>query len=311
MDEYAENWNYPNGQRFARVGRGLTILTLLREHLDSSEVYDICKLTMLLKLILIFGLMQCCCLRICAQQLSFEYHLIAHRGGVVDKHLIEHSLAGLNSAMDRGYWMVEVDVRKTKDGLPIVLHDRDFRRYFNHPQNVADMTWDQIKQLRSSPGNCRPLLLTEFATACRGKMRLMVEIKGPAHRAEFYELIEQILRQNNLLDEAMMIGIPEAKEYFRGKLRTSVQRDELVSAVEAGEDVESLYFLFDGARFLDADTIEYARVAGVPIVAAINKHHYLGGNSIPKAESDSRRMIDLKVQIFQIDSIYQHLFQQE
>jgi glycerophosphoryl diester phosphodiesterase len=312
MDENVENWNYPNGQRSPRVGRVLAILASLRKGIwIRVKCYDFNKLTMLLKLIVLFDVALCCCPMASAQQPNLECHLIAHRGGVVDKHLIEHSLAGLNSAIDRGYWMVEVDVRKTKDGLPIVQHDGDFRRYFNHPVDVSDMTWDQIKLLRSSLGNCRPLLLNEFAAACRGKIRLMVEIKGPSHNAKFYELIEQILRENNLLDEAIMIGIPEAKAYFRGKLRTSVQRNGLISAVEAGEDVESLYFLFHGARHLEEETIEYARAAGVPIVAAFNKHHYQGENAMPSAEAESRRMIELKVRTFQIDSIYEHLFQQK
>ncbi|MEO2049884.1 MAG: glycerophosphodiester phosphodiesterase family protein [Pirellulales bacterium] len=265
---------------------------------------------MLLNFMVTVGVTLCCCLMVSAQQPNLEYRLIAHRGGVVNEHLIEHSLAGLQEAIVLGYWMVEIDVRETKDGLPVVHHDRDFRRYFNHSQDVADMTWDQIKLLRSSPGNHWPLLLSEFAAACRGKMRLMVEIKGPSHNAKFYKSVERILRENNLLDEAIMIGIPEAKAYFRGKLRTSVQRDGLVSAVEAGEDVESFHFLFRGARYLEEETIEYARTVGVPIVAAVNKHHYQGENSMQSAKADIRRMIELKVRTFQIDSNYEHLFQE-
>ncbi len=264
---------------------------------------------MLLKFMTTVIIALCCCPMLIAQQPNLEFRLIAHRAGVVDEKLIEHSLAGLKEAIDRGYWMVEVDVRETKDGRPVVHHDRDFKRYYNHPQYVADMTWEQIKLLRSSPGNHRPLLLSEFAAACRGKMRLMVEMKGPSHDAKFYESVERILRDNNLLDEAIMIGIPEAKAYFRSKLRTSVQQDGLVEAIDAGEDAKRLYFLFRGARYLDEETIEYARSMGVPIVAAVNKHHYQGKNAMQNAEADILRMIKFKVRTFQIDSVYDRLFQ--
>ena len=53
--------------------------------------------------------------------------LIAHRGGVVDKHLYaENSRQGLAEASKRGYHGVELDVRLTSDGHLIVHHDRHF-----------------------------------------------------------------------------------------------------------------------------------------------------------------------------------------
>lgn len=243
-----------------------------------------------------------------AQQANLAFRLIAHRGGVVDSQRIEHSLAGLQMAIDRGYWMVEIDVRETKDGLPVVHHDRDFRRYFDHPQNVAEMTWDEIRRLRSSPGNHRPLLLSEFAAACCGKMRVMLEMKGPSHDTPYYESVERILRENDLLGDAYMIGIPEAKVYFQGKVRTSMQHERLERAIAAGEDVASLYFLFEGARYLEKKTITIARAANVPIVAALNKHHYRGDESMQRALADVHQMKKLGVRSFQIDSVYDRWF---
>ena len=243
-----------------------------------------------------------------AQQVKFDQRLIAHRGGVVNEELGEHSLAGLQAAIDRGYWMVEIDVRETKDGLPIVHHDRDFQRYYNRPQSVAEMTWEEIRHLRSTAGDHRPLLLSEFAAACRGKMKVMIEIKGPTHDEKYYKVLEHILRENDLLDGAYMIGIPEAKQFFRGKLRTSVQRDDFDKALAAGEEVASLYFLFQGARHLDEKTIEIARKSGIPIVAAINRHHYRGEDSRQRAYDDIQRMKDLGIEMFQIDSVYDRWF---
>ena len=244
------------------------------------------------------------CLLAVGQQADTAYRLIAHRGGVVDELHIEHSLSGLQAAIERGYWMVEIDVRATKDGLPVMHHDRDFRRYYKHPQNVADMTWEEIKHLRSIPGDHRPLLLSEFAAACRGKMNVMIEMKGPSHGVQYYKSVELILRENNLLDKAYMIGISEAKDYFRGKVRTSVQREGLEKATVVGEDVANLYFLFTGARYLDKETVSLARKSGIPIVAAINRHHYQDSNAMQDAQTDILRMEELGVRMFQIDSIY-------
>ena len=243
-----------------------------------------------------------------AQLVESKFRLIAHRGGVVDSQLIEHSLTGLEEAIARGYWMVEVDIQETKDGLPIAHHDRDFSRYYQHAGKVADMTWEEIQQLRSTPGNHRPLLFREFAAACRDNIRVMIEVKGPSHSTEYYRRIEQILRDNQLLDTAYMIGISEAKDYFKNKLKTSLQKDGLQQALAAGHDVSENHFLFLGAYRMEEDTVHLARDAKLPIVAAINKHHYRGGNGLQQAQQDANRMLEMGITMFQIDSVYDPFF---
>lgn len=239
-----------------------------------------------------------------AEQAVRFQRLIAHRGGVVNEQHREHSFEGLKAAIDRGYWMVEVDVRETKDGLPIVHHDHDFQRYYHHPGKVNEMTWDEIEQLRSDPGDRPPILLSDFAARCQGRIRLMLEIKGPAHDQAFYSSIERILSQNKLLNETYMLGIPEAKQFFRGKLRTSIQREGLRESYAAGEDVARLYFLFEGAHLLDEQTVAFACKSCVPVVAAINKHHYQGEEPKQHAYNDLTRMKGLGITTLQIDSIY-------
>jgi len=239
---------------------------------------------------------------------SGGYRLIAHRGGIVDDNYIEHSLDGLKAAIDRGYWMVEVDVRETKDGFPIVHHDANFSRYYGDSRQVAEMTWSQIQELRSTPGNARPLLLDEFIEACQGKIRLMLEMKGPPHDLAYYESIEKTLRENDLLENAYMIGIQEAKDYFKGKIRYSLQQEGLRQAIAANEDLSKNYFLFKGAHELDKDMIQMARESGVPIVAAVNRHNYRGSNALQRARDDTIRMKRLGVRSFQIDSVYDQWF---
>ncbi|WP_209330081.1 glycerophosphodiester phosphodiesterase family protein [Lunatimonas salinarum] len=45
------------------------------------------------------------------------YTLIAHRGGVVGPDAPENSLAALEKAIERGYLIVEIDMRLTKDSI--------------------------------------------------------------------------------------------------------------------------------------------------------------------------------------------------
>jgi glycerophosphoryl diester phosphodiesterase len=54
--------------------------------------------------------------------------LIAHRGGVITAQSPECSIAAIRLAKQHGYAMVELDIRKSKDHVPIVFHDNDLKK---------------------------------------------------------------------------------------------------------------------------------------------------------------------------------------
>ena len=76
-----------------------------------------------------------------------NYYLIAHRGGVVDSTKAENSLPALKAAIKRGYKMVEIDLRLTKDSVLIIHHDMNFKRYFGVDKPVSETTWEEIGKL--------------------------------------------------------------------------------------------------------------------------------------------------------------------
>lgn len=245
---------------------------------------------------------------------------IAHRGGVVDSRYAENSPASLNAAVAAGYWMIESDIRETKDGRPIVQHDTTFLRVYNDPRRVSSLTLAEARTLIAQPGGTPPMTFRDLAEACRGRLRLMLDIKpkdappgstGPDHAPAFYQEIEEELRRNGLLQSAYFIGTEDARRYFRGKARVAVTSDQLKQAVARGEDVARLYFLFEWGKTLAREQVEFAFAHGVPVVASINTFHY--GNdlkkSIAEGMEDIRRLLGWGVKEFQIDSIYEPAFQ--
>ncbi len=86
---------------------------------------------------------------------------VAHRGDRNDLYP-ENSVEGILSVIYAGVDMIEIDVIKTKDGIPIVFHDDDLLRTTNLtlmrldgqagglPESnlVADWTLEEIRQLR-------------------------------------------------------------------------------------------------------------------------------------------------------------------
>ena len=240
----------------------------------------------------------------CTGTTDTHLKLIAHRGGIVDPSYAENSPGAVEAAIRRGYWMIETDVRESKDGHLVVQHDPDFTDFYGDPRLVADMTWDEIKQLRAEPGGSRPIEFHELAALCKGRMRLMMDTKPPSHPEAFYRSMEASLRENDLLDSAYFIGTEESQAWFKGKCRIGVDRDTLRRAA-TGEDVSKLYFLFEHGRTLDAEGVALARKLGVPAVVSINIFHYDDTpDPMKSARADTERLLEQGVTHFQIDSVY-------
>lgn len=233
-------------------------------------------------------------------------HLIAHRGGIVDESRSENSRPAIEEAILRGYWMLEIDLWETSDARVIVHHDPTFKKDYNDSRAVADMEWDEIRELRSSKDGSRPLLFEEVAQMASSKINLMLDVKGNDFGDSFYREIERILNEYDLLSDTFVLSGAEAQDYFLDKASLSVGFEDLIEAAETGEDVSLRYHLFELGSNLEEDMINKAYTLGVKVVAAINVFRYQqmpGGDTWHAARQDIDRLMNLGVEYFQVDSV--------
>lgn len=109
----------------------------------------------------------------------------AHRGG----HLVapENSIAAIEDAIAIGVDIVEIDVRLTRDGVPILMHDASVDRTTTGTGKVKDLSYADILKLRlRSPGGAAtdisvPTLSAALSTA---KDRIMVDLDLKADDVE-------------------------------------------------------------------------------------------------------------------------------
>lgn len=235
---------------------------------------------------------------------------IAHRGGVVDARYSENSPASLEAAVRHGYWMIESDIRETKDGRIVTHHDPDFNRFYRDPRKLADMTFDEIRKLRAEPGGTPPMTFAELCDACKGRLRIMLDTKEPSHSAAFYQEMERDLGRAGLLESMYVIGTEESRRYFLGKAKIGVNFAQLQKSVAGNEDVAARYFLFEWGRTLTAEQVAFAQKHRVTIVPSVNTFHYAptGKDPLEAGSADIRRLRPLGVTEFQIDSVYEPAF---
>lgn len=72
--------------------------------------------------------------------------IAAHRGAHLDQP--ENSLPAIRRAVEVGADIVEIDIRLTRDGVPILMHDETVDRTTNGTGAVAEMTLEEIRALR-------------------------------------------------------------------------------------------------------------------------------------------------------------------
>jgi glycerophosphoryl diester phosphodiesterase len=71
--------------------------------------------------------------------------IIGHRGASAVAP--ENTIAAFREALAVGADGIEFDVRLTRDGVPVVIHDSTLRRTGGLPHRVADLTWAEISKV--------------------------------------------------------------------------------------------------------------------------------------------------------------------
>jgi glycerophosphoryl diester phosphodiesterase len=105
--------------------------------------------------------------------------VIAHRGAW-GAGVPENSLAAFERAIDLGADMIEFDVRRTRDGEPIIFHDAELAG-----APVANLTRSEIEDL----AGVLPPLLDEALELARGRIALDVELKEDGYVDEFGKVL--------------------------------------------------------------------------------------------------------------------------
>ncbi|MBQ2964962.1 MAG: hypothetical protein IJE14_09905 [Clostridia bacterium] len=179
--------------------------------------------------------------------------LISHRG--LNKLAPENTLEAAAKSAEYGYGYVEFDIRRTKDGMWVLMHDEDIDRMTDGEGKVGDLTYKQIISCRIDEGkNLKDALsyvitvptLEQMLAVCSEKsLKPVIEIKdgGTEHIPELLNFIAA--RRNT---DMMIISFDREQIEYISTLISTGKTTFIQETVE-------LYWLTNN---LDGETLETA-----------------------------------------------------
>ncbi|MFI7366179.1 glycerophosphodiester phosphodiesterase [Streptomyces sp. NPDC050149] len=126
---------------------------------------------------------------------------VAHRG---DPYRVrENTLLSIRSALERGADAVEIDVRVTRDGVPVLLHDATLERLWGHDVRLDRLTHQELTERTEG---AVPTLREALLVA--GAHRLMVDLPGST--ADSVRRTVGVVRECGAGERAYYCAGPEA-----------------------------------------------------------------------------------------------------
>jgi glycerophosphoryl diester phosphodiesterase len=121
---------------------------------------------------------------------------IAHRGA--SAYAPENSLQAFYKAAEMGSDLVEIDVRFTKDNVPVVSHDDTLRRVYGVDGVISDVTLEQLRAL-TPPGMDVIPTFDDVAEVCKNlQMGIYLDIKEV--NAETMVKVFETLKRMNMMN---------------------------------------------------------------------------------------------------------------
>ncbi len=125
----------------------------------------------------------------------------SHRG---NSHVApENTLPALENAIIAGSDYAEIDVRQTKDGILVLMHDNNLKRTAGINKDIGSLTYKELSQLDVGSWFSTDFIYTKIPTLeeaiklCKGRIKLNIEIKTSNKGIMFEENLVSIIEKNN------------------------------------------------------------------------------------------------------------------
>lgn len=140
-----------------------------------------------------------------------EVEIIAHRGASAAAP--ENTLAAFRLGADLGADFVELDVQESADGEVVVVHDSDLMKAGGSPLKIWEASAAALRAVdigsRKGPqfASERVPTLAETFALCKGRVRVIVELKSYGHSQRLEERVIEIVEAAGVENETIFMSL--------------------------------------------------------------------------------------------------------
>lgn len=127
---------------------------------------------------------------------------IGHRGARALEP--ENTLRSFRKAVELGVDAVELDVRQTKDGEVVVIHDERVERTTDGSGLVSNFTLEEIRGFNTEKGEKIPTL-GEALDFLKGKVKVLIELK----EVGFEEKVLDLIKERGMVNDVIIVSFLE------------------------------------------------------------------------------------------------------
>ena len=193
---------------------------------------------------------------------------IGHRGARAYEP--ENTIRSFKRALEIGVDAVELDVRKTKDGQLVVIHDADVKRTTDGKGLVSELTLEEVKGFSAEKGEKIPTL-KEVLDFLDKKVKIVIELKEAGVEEQVLAAVhERGLQKNVVIVSFHEEALRRVKELDR-EVETGLIYVRHKNPVKAALDLEASYLL-PLYRFTHTANVKKAHENGLKVIVwTINK----------------------------------------
>ncbi len=199
--------------------------------------------------------------------------LVAHRGASFYEP--ENTLKSINLAFKMKCDYVEVDVRETKDGELVVIHDEKVDRTTNGRGLVKQLTLKEIKRLDAGGGEEIPTLQEVLGLAEKRRGKLIIELKEEG----IEEKTVGMLRKQGFIEDAIIVSFYHPSVKKVKELELNIETGVIFSCfpvkpVNLAIDAKANYLL-PKYKYLRREMVKDAHENGLKVITWVVNNPYL------------------------------------
>jgi glycerophosphoryl diester phosphodiesterase len=187
---------------------------------------------------------------------------VGHRGARAYEP--ENTLRSFQKALELGVDAVELDVRRTKDGQIVVMHDADVKRTTNGEGLVSDLTLAEIQKLNMDKNEHAPSL-KEALQFLNGKAKVFIELKEENVEQQVLDVIDQVGTEKSVVLVSFLENTLKTVKELNPKVETGLIYAKHKNPLKAALDVNAQWLLAL-YRFMHTANVEKAHANGLKVL---------------------------------------------